>query len=282
MDQKVLAAQEWLNATYSGKPGYTPITADGITGQGTVKALIIALQNEIGISSPNGTFGPATTSACPTLSKNSQASPSNIVRILQHGLFCKGYNPSAVTGTFGDNTEAAIKKIQADAGLSATGIVMPILFKAILNTDPMVLASNGNTTIRSIQQYLNNNYNAYFDLIPCNGIYERNTNKALIYALQKEEGLAVGTANGTFGPTTQSLCPELSVGSSKAAFVKLLKFSLCCNTYFTDDLDGTFTAGLAEKVKAFQNFANLPRKDGVADLDVWMSLMTSKGNPEGL
>jgi len=280
MDQKVLEAQKWLNTTYTGKSGYTTITEDGITGQGTVKALIIALQNEIGISSPNGTFGSATTSQCPTLSKNLQASPANIVKILQHGLFCKGYNPSSATGIFGDNTEAAIKKIQADAGLSTTGVVVPMLFKAILNTDPMVLASNGDSTIRSIQQYLNNNYNAYFDLIPCNGIYERNTNKALIYAFQKEEGLAVGVANGSFGPTTQSLCPVLSVGSTKAAFVKLLKFSLCCNTYFTNDLDGVFTNSLAEKVKSFQTFSNLPRKDGVADLDVWMSLLTSKGNTD--
>lgn len=35
MDQAVQNAQRWLNATYTGKKGYTPITEDGIIGAGT-------------------------------------------------------------------------------------------------------------------------------------------------------------------------------------------------------------------------------------------------------
>lgn len=101
---------------------------DGITGQNTVKALIIALQIEIGVSGPNGTFDPATTSLCPTLSKNLNAPASNIVRILQHGMFCKGYSTQSVTGVFGDNTENAVKKLQSDAGLNDDGIVTPLIF----------------------------------------------------------------------------------------------------------------------------------------------------------
>lgn len=184
MDQAVKNAQIWLNSTYTGRPGYTRISEDGITGQNTVKALIIALQIEIGITSPNGTFGPSTKTLCPTLTANLSAPATNIVRILQHGLFCKGYNPTAATGVFGPATETAVNRVRSDAGLTQTGVVTPLIFKAILNTDPLVLASNGNTTIRTIQQYRNNHYNNYFDLISCNGIYERNTNKALIYALQ--------------------------------------------------------------------------------------------------
>jgi len=281
MDQMVLQAQEWLNKTYIGKSGYTKIAEDGMTGQGTVTALIIALQIEIGISSPNGTFGPATKTACPTLSLNLSAAASNIVKILQHGLFCKGYNPSAATGIFGTNTQTAVNKVRSDAGLDADGTVTPLLFKAILNTAPMILDSvNGDSNVRYVQQYLNKNYNAYFDLIPCNGVYERNTNKALIYALQKEEGLVVGVANGTFGPTTQARCPILRVGSTDMPFVRLLRFALICNQFVPDDSEGAYSQVLADKVKEFQTFTNLPNKEGVADLDVWMSLLTSKGNTD--
>ena len=223
MDAAVLRAQQWLNNTYSGKPGYTPITEDGATGQGTVKALTIALQIELGLTSPTGSFGPQTSSLCPTLRKNTGASPSNIVRILQHGLFCKGYNPGGATGIFGDNTEAAVSKVQSDAGLNADGIVTPLIFKTILNTDPLVLTTGGSLRIRSIQQQLNRDYNAYFGIIPTNGKYERNTNKALIYALQAEEGLAVGTANGNFGPATQSSCPTLALNDTRTNFVKILQ-----------------------------------------------------------
>lgn len=278
MDAAVLRAQQWLNNTYSGKPGYTPITEDGATGQGTVKALTIALQIELGLTSPTGSFGPQTSSLYPTLRKNTGASPSNIVRILQHGLFCKGYNPGGATGIFGDNTEAAVSKVQSDAGLNADGIVTPLIFKTILNTDPLVLTTGGSLRIRSIQQQLNRDYNAYFGIIPTNGKYERNTNKALIYALQAEEGLAVGTANGNFGPATQSSCPTLALNDTRTNFVKILQYALVCNNMSVDNLAGNFNESTRSAIIDFQTFVCLPDNGGVADLDVWMSLLTSKGN----
>lgn len=282
MDEAVLRAQKWVNENYLEKNGYTAISEDGITGQNTVKALIIALQIEIGVSSPNGTFGPATTSLCPTLSKDVNAAASNIVKILQHGMFCKGYSTKSVTGIFGDNTENAVKSVQSDAGLSADGIVTPLIFKTVLNTDPLILASDGDAQIRYIQQQLNNRYNQYFGIIPCNGKYERNTNKALIYALQAEEGLNTSTANGSFGPTTQRLCPVVTIdnAASYPAFVKILKYALKCNGMELTTLDDTFNEEVKSAIISFQNFVSLPNNGGVADLNVWMSLLTSKGNPE--
>ena len=282
MDEAVLRAQKWVNENYLSKNGFATISEDGITGQNTVKALIIALQIEIGVSSPNGTFGPTTTSLCPTLSKNVNAAASNIVKILQHGMFCKGYSTQSVTGIFGDNTENAVKSVQSDAGLNADGIVTPLIFKTVLNTDPLTLASDGDTQIRYIQQQLNNRYNQYFGIIPCNGKYERNTNKALIYALQAEEGLNTNTANGSFGPTTQRLCPTISIdnASSYPEFVKILKYALKCNGMNLTSLDDTFNEEVKNSIISFQNFVSLPDNGGIADLNVWMSLLTSKGNPD--
>lgn len=49
MDQMVLETQKWLNSTYSGIEGFEPFTGnelDGVTGRGTFKRLIEALQIE--------------------------------------------------------------------------------------------------------------------------------------------------------------------------------------------------------------------------------------------
>ena len=43
-----------------------------------------------------------------------------------------------------------------------------------------------------------------FGLMPCDGHYSRDTNKALIYALQAEEGMDTNTANGYFGVRNNS------------------------------------------------------------------------------
>jgi len=85
-----------------------------------------------------------------------------------------------------------------------------MLTEALLNMDVFVLVSGGDANIREIQQSLNAKYNAYFGLVACDGIYERSTNTALIYALQAEEGLSTSVANGVFGPTTTADCPTLS------------------------------------------------------------------------
>ena len=61
MDTKVLMTQQWLNETYAGTSGYSAVDEDGITGMGTIRALIWALQTELGISA-DGVFGDGTDS----------------------------------------------------------------------------------------------------------------------------------------------------------------------------------------------------------------------------
>ncbi|MCR5755691.1 MAG: DUF1906 domain-containing protein, partial [Acetatifactor sp.] len=107
-------------------------------------------------------------------------------------------------------------------------------------------------------------------------------NKALIYALQAEEGLDVNTANGSFGPTTQRKCPVLSVenASQYPAFVKILKYALKCNGMKLTSLDGSYSEELKMSISNFQKFVALPDNNGIADLNLWMALLTSKGNTE--
>lgn len=160
----------------------------------------MALQIELGIASPTGYFGDATAAAYNKhkIKYGDTDSGKNLVRILQHALFCKGYNPTAVSGYFGDETLKAVKKVQTDAGFSESSLsneVSAKVFKQILSSDALVLVAGGDSMIRKIQQTLNREYSNLFDLIPCDGKYNAATNKALIYAFQIEGGMDKGTAN---------------------------------------------------------------------------------------
>ena len=275
-DERVKDAQEWLNDTYTGKAGYTPIAEDGIIGAGTVKALIIALQIEEG-EKPDGIFGNGTKAKCPEMSEGYVDGTHNFCRILQHGLFCKGYSPLLVTGVFGPNTKSAVQEIQANAGITQTGIVDGKLMKQILSLDSLV--NKGDAKLREIQQALNGTYLEYFDIIPTDGLPSRGLAKGLIYALQAEEGLSPTQANGNFGPTTTEKCPTLSVGDSRSAFVKILQYALYINGEDITSFDGLFGSEVQKAVSHFQRFASLPVSAyGTADVMTWMSLLTSKGD----
>jgi peptidoglycan hydrolase-like protein with peptidoglycan-binding domain len=274
MDEMVLEVQEWVNDTYGDNPNYTPVTEDGITGGGTVDALITALQIEIGISSPDGVFGPATLTACPTLSSSN--APRNEVYILQGALYCKGYNPNGLDGGYGNGVTTAIKKFQSDAGLTTQdGIATPMIFQALLNTDAYTLISSGDSNIRTIQQNLNRDYNSVIGLIPSNGVYSKSTNVALIKAVQHEQG---NSTDGLWGPTTQAACPTIPGTGATKNFILLLQYSLYCNGYNPNGFDGLYGNGVKTAVTNFQQFVELTA-DGYAGPQTWASLLVSTGDP---
>lgn len=160
---------------------------------------------------------------------------------------------------------------------STTGNITPKLLKAILNTENFRLdEEKGDHQIRTIQQALNRSYSNYMDLIPCNGIYGKFTNKGLIRALQHEIG---ETVDGVFGSGTMSKCPTIKRGGAASkSVVLILQYALCCNKFNPNQLDGVFGAGAERAVKEFQEFVGLIA-DGIAGKDTWASLLTSSGNP---
>lgn len=274
MDLMVLAAQRWVNETYKGKKGYEVVKETGKTGWPTMRSLIRALQIEEGIGEPNGSFGPTTTKLCPTVSASTKN--QNLIKIVQSALYCKGYNPSAISGNYGPNTQEAVFKLQSDAGLPITdGVVTPMIFKALLSMDAYVLLSKGDPKIRTIQRGLNNKYYKTIGVMPCDGIYSRGTNTALIYGLQIEEGIA--GANGHFGPGTSSHCPVLKQGDN-SRFVTILKYALYCNNQDAQSFTTSFDAATKSAVYEFQKFSGL-NATGIADLQTWKSLLISTGDP---
>ncbi|APH21240.1 TPA: glycoside hydrolase domain-containing protein [Clostridium botulinum] len=271
MDQMVLETQKWLNKTYQGR--MPSLTEDGITGWSTIQALTRALQLELGLTS-DGLWGPSTEEKCPTISSNS--GNKNIITILQCGLFCKGYDGGGIDGNFTTRTSAGISNLKKDAGLSDTnGNATPLIFKVLLSTmDGFVLAISGDPNVRKIQQNLNRDYYKTIGLIPCNGVYSRDTNRALIKALQVEEGT---TPDGIWGSGTQDKCPTIPGSNSNQRYVLLLQYSLYVNGIDPNGFDGLFGNGLSNAIKEFQSFCALPA-DGYAGKQVWASLLVSTGD----
>ncbi|MCY9099767.1 DUF1906 domain-containing protein [Bacillus inaquosorum] len=281
MDEMVLITQQWLNETYSGKYGYNPVEENGKTGWDTIYGLTRALQIELGISEPADNFGPTTQRLFKPLKRQAPDSePSNMNFILQGALWCKGFNPGGFTGVFYEKTENAVKEFQKAAGLTTQdGIVTTLIMKALLDMSAFKLVSGGDSRIRQIQQNLNRDYNDYIGLMPCDGLYARDTNKALIYALQKEECMSTSVANGFFGNGTTSLCPTLTPGDSRTGFVLIVQYALYCNgkSFDPGEFDGKYGVGVVSAVKAFQEFMCLPQT-GYADMPTIKALLSSSGD----
>lgn len=286
MDIKVYQTQCWLNETYGTNSAFQTIDEDGITGTKTIKALIRALQIELGIE-VDGIFGAATASAFSSLSLSSNSNITTIknqIYILQGALYCKGegLNPIDFNGKYTENTRAAVELFESYAGLTTkTGVASAMILEALLNTDAYTLLSGGDSNVRTIQQALNNNYYTEIGLIPCDGIYSRKTNRALISGLQYEERKEYSNTvvDGIWGDATMNRCPTLQrYGSvTNKQYVYLLQYALYVNGYDPNGFDGGFGAGVQSAVKKFQAFAALT-SDGIVGKFTWASLLVSYGD----
>lgn len=265
-DLMVKTVQQWYNSTYVGRAGYLRIDEDGIAGPGTCKALIRALQIELGISGPNGIFGPGTIAAFDAIGINPSTANRNLIRILQGGFYCKGIECGGFDGGYGYKLSQAVIHFRSLTGVGGTGAMDSKHMKALLNTDPFVYDYPGKMYIRAAQQFLNGNYSDYFwksiGLIPCNGFADRNMSKALTYALQYEEGSRGSALDGIVGTNTLNKAPKLSEGNS-GVFVTLLQIGLMCMTGDDVGLDGIFDAGLKSSLTTYQRFMCLHQDSGV-------------------
>jgi len=293
MDQMVLAAQKWVNATYGNHPQYEVIPENGKTGWSTMYALTRGLQIELGISTLSDNFGPTTLYL---LSQNypqigiGDNTPTNIIKIIQCGMYCKGYpGGDGISGKYTIDTAQGIVQMETDMGLDFTvakGTVTPKVFKALLTMDAYVLIgedTNHKEKVRKIQQWLNAKYinRKNFFFMPCDGYFSRNVQQALVYAIQYELGMDDNTANGNFGPGTQAGLKNhrLSLGDQddRTSFVHLFQAALTFNG-FDAPFDGIYGQDTKDLVESFQRFAMLT-VNGEADFETWASLLVSTGDP---
>lgn len=278
-DERVLQVQQWLNKTYGNDSRYNKITEDGKTGWSTIYALRRALQIELGIQETSNSFGPTTYSLCPTIA---QGSEGNLVYIVQGGLWCKGYNPGGFTGYYGNGTYNAVKQLKTDAGFpSASGNMQRDFMKALLDMSAFTCLAGGTEEIRTIQQRLNYDYYNYYQICPCDGLYNRDMNKMLIYALQKELGISKSSATGTWGTKTTSLCKAQSFGIGDTDnIIKLIRYATVCNGYYINVLSSTYDSSLDYVLEAFCDHLKLIKPNNRVNYTVIKSLLSSNGDTD--
>ncbi|MFC1230247.1 MULTISPECIES: glycoside hydrolase domain-containing protein [Streptomyces] len=291
-DEQVLRAQKWVNSNYGSIAGYVRCPEDGRTGWGTMNALVMALQHELGISPVVASFGPTTYTKFVELGDIGFDWDKNrdIVAILEFGLWCKGYwavEPGS-EGWFTGVTRAAVEQLREDMGIGGEGVINAKMAKAILNMDAYVIVAGGSDQVRGIQQWLNGRYwrrDAY-NIGPCDGIYSRDVQKSLMIAIQYE--LGISAPNGNFGPSTQEGLRSHTVRAGEEnVFVQL--FSAACvfnSPTYTKDGDtvttvwrSRFDQPLTDWVKHFQKFNKLD-DNGIGDYQTWAQLLVSMGDPD--
>ncbi|MFI0821545.1 glycoside hydrolase domain-containing protein [Streptomyces sp. NPDC021098] len=285
-DEMVKRAQRFVNDIYGSSIGMT-VDEDGKTGWNTMYALTRALQYELGITALSNSFGPTTlsklTSKYPKLNAGTMPS-ANFCRIIQSGLYCKGYDGGDIDGTYSSRVQASMAKFKKDMGVDAAypgSDLTPKVFKGLLNMDAYVTVNNGSDQIRAIQQWLNGRYvnRSDFFIIPCDGHHSRDVAKSMLFAIQYELGMADGTANGVFGPGTQAGLKSHTVSTgSSGTWVQLFSAGMALNqrpVAFTS----SFTSALASAVSDFQAFVKLS-VTGKGDFSTWASLLVSYGDQD--
>ena len=288
-DEMVKETQVWLNKTYKGKTGFTTFTneeLDGVTGQGTFKRLIQALQIELNeVYGKNitidGSFGNGTLKALPSQIE-SGFPHSNIVKIIQGSFWCKGYSSGSIDGVFGNLVKKAVISFEKDAGLDETGIITPVKLQGIMNTDGYRYSGANNTLAyyqHLVQKAMNQKYSSIFGLVAPNGIWERKSHKILIKCCQKEWGIS--SPDGVWGNNTKSKAPALNIatGTSNPKSTLLLQWALTVNDFYTGAFSGIFDESMSSAVTEFQKFMCLiPESYGAVDQNTWASLLNSKGD----
>ncbi|MEC4272971.1 peptidoglycan-binding protein [Adlercreutzia sp. R25] len=125
----VLAFQKWMNKTYGWR-----MAEDGLFGKDTKKHAVMALQTELNRQcgaglAVDGSFGPKTKRACINVR---QGAKGNITRVIQGMLYCLGYDPKGLDGSYGPGCAEAVKKFQTKKGLSPDKVCGPNTFAALL------------------------------------------------------------------------------------------------------------------------------------------------------
>lgn len=113
--------QLWLNQNYA-----SALMQDGLYGNLTRKALVKALQKNLGVT-VDGSFGPITKAAVKPLQMGAKG---ELVRILQCFLVCNKQKIE-VDGSFGPATETAVRTYQKIHKLDIDGSAGPATFESL-------------------------------------------------------------------------------------------------------------------------------------------------------
>lgn len=174
------------------------------------------------------------------------------------------YTNSTSKAVFGDiyNKSGSHIVCYIDNGKKVSTVVTK---PTVATTDKLKINSN----IKAIQKWLNTYYNTK---ISEDGLYGKNTKKALIKAWQKEVGgLEV---DGDFGKKSKEAAKKVVLKKgNKGILVTILQATLVCQKYsLPSGIDGDFGSETAKAVLAVQNKHKLADKDSIVGKDTWCAL----------
>lgn len=296
MDVKVKEVQEWLISEYGSRIEFNlfvndvNFSANGITDWKTMTALVYALQYELSIFSPNGSFGPMTLGRTETVNKsNSIYKAENIIRIIKGGFWCHGYNPGYdELHIFEDQTTVAINEFRGDIGIVQNGNMEGYVWKSLLTTDAFTTTwSGGSNALREVQQELNGtNLNGYpfseytEGYIPTDGLGSRQLSGALIIYVQALAGDTPDVVAPSLGPYTQGILRDNPLPeTSNFGFVKLAGYMLRANGYNNAPINGVWDNILSSVVSTFQSDMAMS-STGNVDYSTWMAGLISYGDKD--
>lgn len=205
----------------------------------------------------------------------------NDVRTLQTALTRAGYDPGAINGVFGAQTERAVKQFQRVLGLQEDGIVGPrtwaFLMPFVYESDPDVLrrGSRGPMVVR-LQNGLNR---AGYDVGTVDGLFGTRT-QAAVRAFQRANGLpesGVVDFNTwlTIAPYLDSRDIYLRRGD-RGMLVRIAQTALARAGHNPGTVDGIFGPNTQNAVRAFQQARGLT-VDGIIGPRTWTALMAYLG-----
>lgn len=200
--------------------------------------------------------------------------------IIQGALWCKGYRAEygGITLEFTDNVADSVRGLKTDIGIASSSATIDLeLMMALLSMKQFKLLSayGGKPAVRDAQQEVNRRYKHYTGIVPTDGLYGREMNKALIQVLQAIEGFTPAEATGNFGQGTRSRLQTITGGTSQ--WVWLASVALVCNGYALSPSEN-WNNQISDQVRRFQKDYALP-VTGAVNPTTWMSLLTSKGDP---
>jgi len=246
-----------------------------------------ALQIELGIYPTTNNFGATTrTQFEAQIGSISPSSDDRIIGLLDCALWCKGYYGGSFTLGWGPVHNTTVSLVRERLGLSSGLLtVNSKMMKSLLSMDSYTLLSGGSPAVRAGQQWLNGRYatRSDFYLSPTDGLYTRQLQQAIMYAIQYELGMADGVANGNLGPGTKSGLQasgtvQLGDTDTTKRFVRIFQLAMACNGYDVPQ-SGSFDTATRNAVLDFQQFMEITQS-GKGDYGTWAALLVSTGDPD--
>ncbi|WP_083883554.1 peptidoglycan-binding domain-containing protein [Spirulina subsalsa] len=260
--------------------GYLRATPTGYFGPATREA-VMRLQREHGLT-PDGVIGPQTqvilnqvisnqrqgavTPNTPRITANllRQGDRNSQVRTLQEALQRAGVYNGPMTGYFGNQTEAAVRRFQQQRGLPVDGIVGAQTLNALQSTPnpaspvaaapttPLLRLGSQGDEVREIQQRLNSL--GYLAQAP-SGVYDEAT-EAAVRNFQRDRNLAVDGQVG--GSTFNQLRSAIS-----AEQVRSLQQRLQRGGFYRGPVDGIWGPQTQQALESAQRLYGVSMGDVV-------------------